>query len=679
MDKVLPINTILNGDCLELLKTLPDESVDAVCTDPPYGLGTREPTGEDIEKYLRGESLDTGGDFMGKEWEIPPVAVWRECFRVLKPGGHVAAFAGCYDELTEVLTRRGWVKFPDVTIDDEFASMDLSSMKVEWQRPKEIVRQPHDGQMIRYKTNKIDLLVTPNHKVVTSSMKAREYRLERADSHPPRVRMLKTSKGRVDEEDLGVFCLPAVMQTTSQGHQIELPEKVIPLDAWLPFFGLYLAKGSTSLIKNKLQNSHEHGSSYNVSISHFDTENLREIQRRLSEWFDVKLYLEIGLIHINDKQLQSYLSQFGKARERFIPNWVKRLPPSRLRVLWDWYMRGGGHAHRVGYTSSTRLRDDFQEIAMYMGMSADWVTRKPKKEFASINGRTITNHRPLYDVTFNHVQNYPQVSATRGRNPPRTVLSAQDWGGCMVYCVELERHHTLYVRRNGKAVWCGNTRTWDIMSVGIRAAGFEKRDTIATLFGPLSILCWVQGQGFPKSHNVFKTDIVPMVQEALVEKGYAAPFNWKHDNEAMVPGEAPETVEVTLFDIAFQITKHRDNEWELPYDLVKWKGYGTALKPSFEPILVFRKPLEGTLAETVLGGGAGVIDIDGTRVKHASAEDKAAHQAMVEAIKARAGVWQTCRTRAVGRRTSSSCIPRSAGRLGPRRSTPPSSTSSRRG
>lgn len=87
-------NRILRGDCLEVLRSLPDASIDSVVTDPPYGLGTREPTAEDIIRYISGESIDTGGDFMGYDWEIPPVAVWRECLRVLKPGGYVLSFAG---------------------------------------------------------------------------------------------------------------------------------------------------------------------------------------------------------------------------------------------------------------------------------------------------------------------------------------------------------------------------------------------------------------------------------------------------------------------------------------------------------------------------------------------------------------------------------------------------------
>lgn len=64
---------LMHGDCLEVLRTLPDNSVDAVVTDPPYGLS-----------------------FMGKRWDydVPATEVWAECLRVLKPGGHLLAFAG---------------------------------------------------------------------------------------------------------------------------------------------------------------------------------------------------------------------------------------------------------------------------------------------------------------------------------------------------------------------------------------------------------------------------------------------------------------------------------------------------------------------------------------------------------------------------------------------------------
>lgn len=86
-------NTIYLGENLGILKTFPDNSVDSVVTDPPYGIGNREPTVGEIIAYLQGSSLDTGGDFAGADWEIPSVPLWKEVFRVLKPGGYVACWA----------------------------------------------------------------------------------------------------------------------------------------------------------------------------------------------------------------------------------------------------------------------------------------------------------------------------------------------------------------------------------------------------------------------------------------------------------------------------------------------------------------------------------------------------------------------------------------------------------
>ena len=66
-------NKVIQGDCLEELKNLEDNSVDAIVTDPPYGLS-----------------------FMGKKWDydVPSVEIWKECLRVLKPGGYLLSFAG---------------------------------------------------------------------------------------------------------------------------------------------------------------------------------------------------------------------------------------------------------------------------------------------------------------------------------------------------------------------------------------------------------------------------------------------------------------------------------------------------------------------------------------------------------------------------------------------------------
>jgi site-specific DNA-methyltransferase (adenine-specific) len=89
--------TIHVGDCLEWLRTLPTNSVDAIVTDPPYGLGREPDPREVLRAWLDGEEYKpSGSGFMGRAWDafVPSPPVWAECLRVLKPGGHLLAFAG---------------------------------------------------------------------------------------------------------------------------------------------------------------------------------------------------------------------------------------------------------------------------------------------------------------------------------------------------------------------------------------------------------------------------------------------------------------------------------------------------------------------------------------------------------------------------------------------------------
>ena len=92
---------IIHGDCLEELKKLEDNSIDAVVTDPPYGLSNTKPqqVADVLKAWVTGDTVSVPakrGGFMGKDWDsfVPPPAVWEECMRVLKPGGHRAVFAG---------------------------------------------------------------------------------------------------------------------------------------------------------------------------------------------------------------------------------------------------------------------------------------------------------------------------------------------------------------------------------------------------------------------------------------------------------------------------------------------------------------------------------------------------------------------------------------------------------
>jgi DNA modification methylase len=88
---------LVSGDCLDALAKMPEASVDAVVTDPPYGLSAEPDAAEVLRHWLDGDDYQhRGGGFMGKTWDsfVPGPKVWAECHRVLKPGGHLLAFFG---------------------------------------------------------------------------------------------------------------------------------------------------------------------------------------------------------------------------------------------------------------------------------------------------------------------------------------------------------------------------------------------------------------------------------------------------------------------------------------------------------------------------------------------------------------------------------------------------------
>ena len=93
------MNQVIQGDCLEVMREMADCSVDAVVTDPPYGL-SQHSTAEVqacLLAWCQGKPYaPKGSGFMGKSWDswVPGPEVWREVLRVLKPGGHALVFAG---------------------------------------------------------------------------------------------------------------------------------------------------------------------------------------------------------------------------------------------------------------------------------------------------------------------------------------------------------------------------------------------------------------------------------------------------------------------------------------------------------------------------------------------------------------------------------------------------------
>lgn len=125
----------------------------------------------------------------------------------------------------------------------------------------------------------------------------------------------------------------------------------------------------------------------------------------------------------------------------------------------------------------------------------------------------------------------------------------------------------------------GGTRTYHRLACAIEDAGWEIRDCVM----------WVYGSGFPKSHDVSKA-----IDKAAGAVRPRVPGGQGGNNAILGARKSGEAISG---------------------EAIQWSGWGTALKPAWEPIIVARKPLCGTVAENVLTHGTGGINVDGCRVE----------------------------------------------------------------
>ena len=145
----------------------------------------------------------------------------------------------------------------------------------------------------------------------------------------------------------------------------------------------------------------------------------------------------------------------------------------------------------------------------------------------------------------------------------------------------------------------GGTRTFHRLAVAIEDAGWEMRDT----------LMWVYGSGFPKSLDVSKAIDKAASAEREVVLGTSSAPNGKAGG---YEGERYKAKRKTPFGT---VQDQPDKTAPATEAAKQWDGWGTALKPAWEPIIMARKPLAGTVVQNVLEHGTGAINVDGCRVE----------------------------------------------------------------
>jgi len=346
----------------------------------------------------------------------------------------------CYDEETQILTNQGWKYFKDLDKTEKVATLNPKTNEIEYQKPIEYQKYKYNFKYLYYlKNTYTDLLVTPFHSMFYR-YRDRNYILTDIERilHKTKSRIYLKLSANYEGKEQKYFILPSIVIGCGKGKYIKKSQK-ISMDLWLSFLGWYLSEGW--YIK-KINNGH-----YIIGICQSFLSNLQKYNKiiKLLNKFPFNFTKTEDGFRIYNKQLYLYLKQLGDIDQKYIPREFLTLSRRQLKILLDSLIGGDGHIKKYKdkkylqyFTVSTNLANDFQELVFKLG-------------YHSIFNRVKTKNYLGYNISFRkHDETLLKTIEKIKINKPTNV-----------YDITVPKYHIIYVKRNGKPVWCGNCFRWN--------------------------------------------------------------------------------------------------------------------------------------------------------------------------------------------------------------------------
>ena len=553
--------TLYHGNCLDMLDALEENSIDSIVTDPPYEL-----------------------NFMGKGWDNAGISfqpdTWKKCYEVLKPGGYLLAFGGsrtfhriacaiedagfeirdtimwlygCLSSDTEILTPNGWKKYGEIKENDEIYSLDLQKNVLIKNKCKHIFKYNYDGDMINLKNNNTDQLLTPNHHVIVKDV--------------IRTRA-KGNATNYTKHDYWQY---------KDAWQIRSEQTTLPL-ASVYNGGIEIGNLASELMGLILADGFYHTNTNAISLyqTNYNKEMVKRIRYILgklnleySEYKRERAYDDKNIKHLlkEEKHGKTYIEHQFYLGEKcgWFVNKIKELCPNK-KLNWnllelsssnkEYLIKGlcegdGGKAPvKFGYDAF--YQKDIHELEIFQVL----LHMTNKQGWINEKHSSCSIHlNPTTELQGKHFAN----------------RFVDNYTGGYVWCIETEVGNFM-ARRNGKVFITGNS-------------------------------------GFPKSLNIgLAIDKKNGVKSEVIgyEKTTMPDFRDVGKKQKEISG---------IDKLTFGQIENSERKQQPIYKAQnEWGGWGTALKPAYEPIIVARKPLDGTVAKNCLKWGVGGINIDECRI-----------------------------------------------------------------
>jgi DNA modification methylase len=569
----LPIGDVVCGDCIDVLKGLPDACVDSVVTDPPYGLSDHKPAdvaacmmawaqGEQYRPEKRG--------FMGNDWDswVPGPEVWREVYRVLKPGGTALVFAGtrtqdlmgialrlagfeitdclqwmygCLSEDTEILIDGLWEQYHKAVAGSRALCYDVGQQSYSWQPVQEVFVYDYCDTAYRICSDHTDQLVTRGHRCLVEQGGSYVWRTAETlepEARVPVVEDLRELLAAIPVRQLDTSDAEQVLPGLSACQPAEAASAQAQATTEVPVVRQGVQAEGEGIRKGEVLRVHllcgeQNGATGGTGACSGDCGN----GARGVDGGEPSV-----LPRQDDRREEPSMERRGDV----LPQ-ARELQADQVRPL-PAGLPSDGPEGRVRDGAQVACRTGDGPLSLENGGCPP---REPRP----------AGQRPEQPAA---LLQQPAPQAVRGERFTRADLvrveSVQYEG--KVWCVRVPTG-AFVVRRNGQVFVTGNS-------------------------------------GFPKSLDIGKA----------IDKRTGA--------EREVVGRNPHWCEGRTADPGAyaQGGKHAAENITAPAtDLAReWDGWGTALKPAHEPILLCRKPCEGSFAANAEAWGVAGLNIDGTRV-----------------------------------------------------------------
>lgn len=371
-----------------------------------------------------------------------PAKMSRSGNELPRPDG--MSISGCYSEDTEVLTDRGWVPHPLVTDKDKVACFDLDFKTIKFEHPEHVHKYRHKGLMHHWAGGNLDLLVTPNHRMVVKPAFSRKK--TKGSKITGRTRIWKESYQFCKSEEItsSRWAIPTsgIFEDRPQRDLIDLDSGYDSIPFWW-YVGFWIAEGHVSFKGLSVCQAEENSQKPRLIIKELGLheKSVVNISRKKNE---KPMWVSRVYQKSHPELCEFVAKECGSGCEnKRLPSMIWESSIEEMQALLDGLMFGDGSINgnlRVYHTTSSQLADDVQRLAIQCGLWAH----------ISKYSRSKPHHKDKYVVII-RIENSRTIEPVRNLTPMK-------YDG-HVYCLTVPTGAYL-TRRNGKMAICGNSMAW---------------------------------------------------------------------------------------------------------------------------------------------------------------------------------------------------------------------------